>query len=201
MMRFMKKNVWLLRPLPHGNDCLNEFLEENFIAVGYPAGKNFSNLPYSELRNILKANDWEEGIGNVNTLVNAMQIHDLVIVPSTNKKDVYIGEITSDYIYAQDLDEDREGTGYPHQRKVSWFFNKQALLRSDLPDELRSSLRYPGAVADLTKHYLLVEQLINGEIINDNSDLHHQAWEVIEDLLESEDENIRLHAAMFILNK
>ncbi|AXI00548.1 hypothetical protein DV702_12950 [Sporosarcina sp. PTS2304] len=197
----MKKNVWLLRPLPHGNDCLNEFLEENFIAVGYPAGISFSNLSYNVLRETLKNNNWEEGIGNVNILVNSMQIGDLVVVPSTNKKDVYIGEITSDYVYSQDLDENREGTGYPHQRKVTWFFNKQALLRSDLPDELRSSLRYPGAVADLTKHYSLVEQLINGGIISIDSDLQQRAWKVIEDLLESDDENIRLHAATLILNK
>ena len=196
----MKKNVWLLRPLPHGYNRLSEFLSKNIIAVGYPAKQTFKGLSYSDLRKILVNEDWEEGIGNVNILVNSMSVGDLVLVPATNKKDIYIGKITSEYNHVSNLDDPEDPSGgYPHQRTVSWYFDKQPILRSDLPDELRSSLRYPGAVADITKHYTLVEKLINGETNDEQKDLEDRAWKVIEDLLESDDENIRLQAATFIL--
>lgn len=196
----MKKNVWLLRPIPHSYDRLNEFLDKNIVAVGYPAEQTFEGLSYSNLRQILANKGWEEGIGNVNILVNSMGIGDLVLVPATNKKDIYIGKITSEYKYVPSLDNPNDPNGgYPHQRSVTWFFEKQPILRSDLPDELRSSLRYPGAVADITKHYAILEKLINGETNNEFKDLKERALKVIEDLLESDDENVRLQAATFIL--
>lgn len=196
----MKKNIWLLRPLPHGTDHLDNFLEHNFIAVGYPVGETFKDCSYNDIRKLLAKFHWEEGLGNVNILVKDMKIGDLVVVPSTNKKDIYFGEITSDYVYNKDVDQDLEGSGYPHQREVKWIFDKKPLLRTDLPNELRSSLRYPGAVADLTKHVAIVEKLINGGISETMDSIEAHAISVVEELLESDNEEIRLKAAQVILS-
>ncbi|MEA0564474.1 restriction endonuclease [Lysinibacillus irui] len=196
----MKKKVWLLRPLPHGTDHLESFLQNGFIAVGYPVGQTFEDCSYNDIRNLLAEKEWEEGLGNVNILVKDMSIGDIVVVPSTNKKDIYFGEITSDYIYDESVDLDTEGLGYPHQRKVKWLFDKTPLLRADLPNELRSSLRYPGAVADLTKHTDSVNQLLNGSSFESIDNIESKAIKVVEDLLESEDEEIRLKAAQIILS-
>lgn len=195
----MKKNVWLLRPLPHFGDHLQKFLEKNIIAVGYPVGENFTGYDTNQIRKALQKKDWSEGIGNVNILVNDMTIGDLVVVPASNKKDIYFGEITSDYKYEFDLDKDIKGTsGYPHQRNVKWFFDKKPYLRNDLPEALKGSLRYPGAVADLTKHYEIVEQILHGDKVHE-TDLEKKAWLVVEELLESTDDMIRLKAAEIIL--
>lgn len=194
----MNKHYWLLRPLPHGTDHLENFLKTNFIAVGYPVGEDLSDFSFNDMRTILSKNDMEEGIGNLHSLVKGMSIGDVVVVPSTNKKDIYFAEIESDYIYDNTVDKNVEGLGYPHQRKVKWLLNKQSILRSELPDELRGSLRYPGAVADLTKHAQLIEQLINGTITEVTA-LETDAIDVIKELLNSKDDSIRLKAAELVL--
>ncbi|WP_338657117.1 hypothetical protein V6B14_23095 (plasmid) [Sporosarcina psychrophila] len=197
----MKSKVWLVRPLPHFGDHLSTFLEDDIIAVGYPVGESLKDADYEQIRSYLQVKGWGEGIGNVNILVNEMAIGDFVIVPSSNKKDIYFGEIVTDYVYREKLDEDLPGiSGFPHQRIIHWFFDKKPYLRSDLPEALKGSLRYPGAVADLTKHFDLVKQIVRGNGIPGYSDMETKAWAIIEELLESDDEQIKLKAAELIIS-
>lgn len=196
----MKNKVWLVRPLPHLGDHLYTFLDDDIIAVGYPVGVSLKDADYELIRSHLQAKGWGEGIGNVNILVNEMAIGDFVIVPSSNKKDIYFGEIVTDYVYREELDEDlRRTSGFPHQRSIHWFFDKKPYLRSDLPEALKGSLRYPGAVADLTKHYDLVKQIVRGNGTPGSSNLEDRAWAIIEELLGSDDEQIKLKAAELIV--
>ena len=198
----MKKRVWLVRPLPHFGDHLETFLKENIVAVGYPLGMDLADTDYEGLRALLQGKGWEEGLSNVNILVNEMSVGDIVIVPSSNKKDLYIGEIASDYIYVSALDEDiPEVSGYPHQRNVSWYFEKKPYSRNDLPEALKGSLRYPRAVADVTKHYEIVEQILQGGPSQQIPDIEKRALQVVEELLESKEESIRLKAAEIILTR
>jgi restriction system protein len=197
----MKVNVWLVRPLPHGSNHMQDFLEKNRIAVGYPVGKNLARFGYNQIRDFLQQHSWEEGIGNVNSLVHGMKVGDLVVVPDDNKKDVYFGRIDSAYIYEPSLDKDEAGSGYPHQRGVEWFFNKQPLLRSELPEELKGSMRYPGTIADLTKHYEIILNVINGDKQQNDPSLEEKALQVIKEYLDSEEPLLRLRAAEIILNK
>ena len=53
----MNKHYWLLRPLPHGTDHLEDFLKNDFIAVGYPVGENLSDFSFNDMRTILSKND------------------------------------------------------------------------------------------------------------------------------------------------
>ena len=198
----MKKKVWLVRPLPHFGDHLETFLKENIVAVGYPLGTDLTDTDYEELRTLLQEKGWEEGLSNVNILVNEMSVGDIVIVPSSNKKDLYIGEIASDYMYVPALDKDiPEVSGYPHQRNVSWYFEKKPYLRNDLPEALKGSLRYPRAVADVTKHYEIVEQILQGGPSQQIPEIEKRALQVVEELLESKEESIRLKAAEIILTR
>lgn len=125
----MKVNVWLVRPLPHGANHMQDFLKHNRISVGYPVGKNLTNLDYSQIRQLLEQHSWEEGIGNVNTLVNVMNDGDIVVLPDDNKKDVYLGEIDIDYIYEPLLDKNKAGSGYPHQRSVKCSLTKALFVK------------------------------------------------------------------------
>ncbi|WP_211656248.1 restriction endonuclease [Planococcus alpniumensis] len=198
----MKKKIWLVRPLPHFGDHLETFLKENIVAVGYPLGMDLADADYEEIRTLLQEKGWEEGLSNVNILVNEMSVGDIVIVPSSNKKDIYIGEIASDYIYVSALDKDiPEVSGYPHQRNVSWYFEKKPYLRNDLPEALKGSLRYPRAVADVTKHYEIVEQILQGGPSQQIPEIEKRALQVVEELLESKEESIRLKAAEIILTR
>lgn len=194
----IEKNVWILRPMPHGTNRMKQFLEKNFVAIGYPTGKSFKGKGYYEIRELLDQEGWSEGIGNVNLFVLMMNVGDYIIVPDNNKKDVYIGEITGDYSHDPSVDRPHQGH-YPHQRKVSWFFEKKPLLRSDLPEELRGSLRYPGTVANIAKHRSIVERLIQNESTTNQADtsrpLLTKAITVLEELLEDTNAEIRLRAA------
>ena len=131
-----------------------------------------------------------------------MNVGDYFIVPDDNKKDVYIGEIISDYYHEPTVDIPNEGY-YPHQRKVKWFFYKKPLLRSELPNELKGSLRYPGTIANITKHRSIVENLINIEsnTIQEekSSPPLDKAIQVLEKLLNDTNTEIRLQAAEAIV--
>ncbi len=195
----MDTRVWLVRPLPRGSNHMKDFLSKNIIAVGYPVGENLANCSYKQIRSLLKENEWEEGIGNVNTLVHAMNEGDIVVVPDDNKKDVYFGKITSDYQYVEELDENKPESGYPHQRKVEWYFEKRPLLRAELPDELRGSMRYPGTIADITKHHEYVFKTIKDPKLNSDSTLEQKAKKVLEEMLNHEDPEVKLRAVELIL--
>ncbi|MCC2414298.1 MULTISPECIES: hypothetical protein [Bacillus cereus group] len=197
----MKEKVWLVRPLPHGTNHMMEFLNHDFIAVGYPVGKNLKGFNYEEIREILEKHDYVEGIGNVNTFVNSMNPGDIVVVPADNKKDVFFAEIISDYTYKKEFDEDVAGSGYPHHRRVQWFFDKSPLLRSELPKDLQNSMRYPGAIADFTKYREVIKKILMGNKVLNIQSLEEKALKVIEELLDSEDSTVRLKAAEIILKR
>ncbi|WP_121616644.1 restriction endonuclease [Virgibacillus halodenitrificans] len=198
----IENNVWLVRPMPHGINRMKQFLDVGFIAIGYPAGMSFKDKSLSDLKEILEKEDCSEGIGNVNLFVNAMNIGDYIVVPDDNKKDVYIGEITSHYYHEPSLDKPNKGY-YPHQRKIEWFFEKKPLLRSILPEALKGSMRYPGTIANITKHRSIVENLLKTEehsidLIHSN-DILSKAIIVLEELLEDNNSDIRLKAAETIV--
>ena len=204
----MIQNVWLLRPLPHGSNQMGYFLEQDRIAVGYPLEKkNLQGLGYQEIRDLLKEKGWESGIGNVNRLVREMRPHDVVVIPDDNSRDVYFAEITSEYIYEEDLDEDVVGSGFPHQRAVKFFFDKQPVPRQELPERLLESLRYPGAVADLSKHAEIVEDILKGPRLGTKRQLNAtfdqllnvKLAHVLSRALDHEDIEIALRAAEILL--
>ncbi|MEK4566399.1 hypothetical protein MKX54_17150 [Alkalihalobacillus sp. FSL R5-0424] len=195
----MNKHAWLLRPLPHGNEAMQDFLDRDFVAVGYPLGLDLSDKTDEELKKLLEPKGWGEGFNNLKIVVKSMKSGDLVIVPDTNKKDVYFGTIESDYVYISRLDEDKDGSGYPHQRKVKWLFDKAPFPRLNLPEEIKSSLRYPGGVADISKHYEALSKLVAGDT-NTKSSLDEKALSILEELLDHENDEIRLNAAIGILN-
>lgn len=203
--------VWLLRPLPHGTNQMQYFLDNNRIAVGYPVGGSLANLSHDELRerlsNAPNNQDWTSGLGNVVRLVRLMKPGDLVVVPDENARDVYLAEIVSDYIYEPHLDVDQEGIGFPHQREVRWFLNKQPVIRNELPEALLKSLRFPGASAELTKHLPLIAEIIGDSSLMEpelqpdlNIDhLLDKALQVLEEALNSPDANVSLQAAEIVL--
>lgn len=199
--------VWLLRPIPHGSNQMKYFLDNNRIAVGYPVGGSLTNLSNEELRAKLRAieSSWESGIGNVERLVRFMKPGDLVVVPDENARDVYFAEISSDYIYEPALDVNQDGSGFPHQREVRWFFDKQPIMRNELPEALLKSLRFPGATADLTKHLPLIAEIVgfsSAEPDQTDSNIEHlinKALQVLENALDNPDVSISLQAADIIL--
>lgn len=174
----IKKNqAWMLRAKPHGNNRISEFLQDNIIALGWPKIGNLSKLTKNDIRKkILSNEDYKNEynttrklsmvVSQLQRFVNEMDIGDYVIVPDS--EDIYIGIITSNYIYHENLDNDNDG--YPHQRNVEF---KIHLKRNDLDQNLRESLRATMTLANLSEHINIVENLLDKVVL-----MHEQVNEV-----------------------
>jgi predicted Mrr-cat superfamily restriction endonuclease len=81
--------------------------------------------------------------------------NDLVVVPYED--DIYFAQVISDYFF----EPTKVNDGYPHQRKVKWL--KGPVSRSQLPDDLRNSLRAPMTAADLSRHINLIKNFLNDD--------------------------------------
>ncbi|MCR8747222.1 restriction endonuclease [Romboutsia lituseburensis] len=166
--------AWLVRPVPHGHNRINEFKTKNIIAIGWPLIGNLLGKSRSDMKNILQNEPYNltglslgNAYPNLDILVNQMNLNDLVLIP--NGDDIYFGKIDSDYIYDKSKDSDDEG--YPHQRKI--VFLHGPISRSNLPNTLRSSLKSQRTISDLSKHYDIIKQLSEGkdasELVDNNN--------------------------------
>ncbi|HWE95579.1 MAG TPA: hypothetical protein VG269_16560 [Tepidisphaeraceae bacterium] len=142
------KRAWVVRANPHGNRRIDEFLERNLVAIGWP---NLGNLARSDLVAIKSLLQKTKGYrkydnkkragdaGQLDTFVNRVIDGNYVLVPDPRNGAVFFGEFRGGYRYAQSKDNDIDG--YPHQRKVMWLFDRIPVPRNELPPALYSSLK------------------------------------------------------------
>lgn len=152
------KVTWLLRPSPHKIKRLDEFKNEEIIAIGWPCIGNLYGKSRDQIKNLLSGEPYNyvgsrlgQAASSINIFVNKMEVGDLILMPDGD--DIYFGRITIDYSY--DEEKDTYEKGYSHQRQVEWVINKAS--RKKLSDNLRKSLRYPKAIGDLSKHFDEIE--------------------------------------------
>ena len=113
--------AWVVRPYPHHIYRMQEFLDENMIAIGWPG---IGDLSFVRTRDDIEqalGTEYEssprqlgQAKGNLFRFVREIEPDDYVVVPDGG--DVYFGVVTSDYRYVVD-DEER---ACPHQRNVNW---------------------------------------------------------------------------------
>lgn len=154
-------NAWLIRPYPHKQPRLSEFLDNEIIAVGWPCIGDLKGKSREELKETLSKPPYRyEGLilGNayatIDIFVNQMKVGDLLLMP--NGDDIYFGIISSDYYRDPSVDNDKDG--YPHQRKAEWLKNTS---RKELSKELRSSLKVHRTAANLSHHFVEIDALIH----------------------------------------
>ena len=154
-------NAWLIRPYPHKQPRLSEFLSQKIIAIGWPCIGDLTGKSREELKETLSEPPYSyEGLilGNayatIDIFVNQMAIGDLLLMPDGD--DIYFGKISSDYYLESSVDNDKDG--YPHQRKAEWLKNTS---RKELSKELRSSLKVHRTTANLSHHYAEIDALIH----------------------------------------
>lgn len=159
----MKNNnsAWLVRPYPNETYRFREFKTDNIVAIGWP---NIGDLSYKPLKDeiddILSKEPYNlHGISRglasstISLFINSMDIDDYVLVPVKNR--IYIGKITSNYIYVPT----KEIDGYPHQRNVTWMASTN---RTDLSDDLRRLLKDRRTAANLSASLEEIKSIANG---------------------------------------
>jgi len=140
----MNQNCWLFRPYPHYLNRLNNFIELNIIAVGWPGIGDLSASDRADIDYRVRAKYGEEQLSNaVNTLFafkEKILIGDLIlVVPKVNDSEmIAIGQITSDYFLNPKYDD--YDIGYSHQRQVTWI--EKRFIRKDLPKSIYKKLGF-----------------------------------------------------------
>lgn len=155
-------SAWVVRPKPHGIDRLDQFLDQDVIAIGWNKVGDLNGSGEEEIREKVEtAWDWSahktgQSVGQIHRFANEISIDDYVLVPAGG--DVYIGQVDSEYRWEENQ---ADGKGFPHQRKVEWEFDGKPVSRSSLPGRLHDSLK--GRLTVFSADGDLVGEVIDSE--------------------------------------
>ncbi len=161
------KNYWAIH-MGEANKYATEAHDKSFIGIGWDKiGKNLSEFQqldkkefFATLEPIVKKAYDEETknissiIGNFFRFISLMKIGDIVLMPKTAEGIVYLGVITSDYVYAKDSDGECQ---YSHRRNMQWL---KTVDLAKLSDEFRKSLATPLTVISVSDYGEEIEELI-----------------------------------------
>lgn len=199
--RIKMRYAWILRPYPHGFYRVKEFLIKNIVAIGWPGIGDLSQCKSrDDIKEILQTyykysspQSLGQSAGNIYRFIFELKAGDYVIVPDGSV--VYIGMVKSPYKYDASVASDKEG--YPHQRDVTWLYEKKAIARNLLTGRVYDSLKgqqtiystYHDDIEDIVvnkRHYFTkqfnydlkaeyLKKLQNGLLRNINSNTFEEA--------------------------
>ena len=155
-------NLWLFRGDSEGNRCIDEFIKDGIIEIGWIKLGDMKHKRESLINSELTQAGYSTSnvtIGVINHFINNMHKGDLCLIPDDNK--IYIAKIDSDYFY----DETKKIVGFPHTRKVTFLNADQPIDMYDLPENLQKylqkSLDARNTVANLIHHKQLFINFMN----------------------------------------
>jgi predicted Mrr-cat superfamily restriction endonuclease len=197
-------NIFQIKTKPNGKERLNEFIQDNFIAIGWNGIGSLIDLSKDELRENLK-NRYEYSssssvgtdLGNIWTFVDTMDKGDVVLFHA-HQDDVYIVKV-GPYMHINALDNEIDAMA--HQRKFEVMnVVKHNQLNGKLQELLRNrnavtKFKYPIEEAELDSYVPSgkpVNTIINDEIIN-------QAFDILCKGLNSDEEAIRVQSAIALI--
>lgn len=130
-------NLFQFKTKPEGKEKASEFLNEEYIAIGWSKVSNMTTMSKEDIRETLASAYGYSGrslstnTGTVNTFRNVMRKGDVVLI--TQNGFVHIG-IIGDYEYHPDKMKD----GTCHRRSCEW---RKMVNKEELKEEVRSLLR------------------------------------------------------------
>lgn len=140
----MAQKAWVVRPYPHGKLRLQEFLTQGIVAIGWPKTGDLAGKSKSQIKEVLKEHYPAEGYslgqsaGIVDRFVNSLVDGDLVLVPISGA--VLIGRVCAGG-YKYNAAKATENEGYPHQQRIDWLNDKQAIPKKLMTGRFVCSLR------------------------------------------------------------
>lgn len=198
-------NIFQMKTKPHGVERLKQFLDEEFVCIGWPRIGNLQNVSKDEIRKRLEVAYQSSGhklgnmLGQVNCFVNAMQKNDMVLI--TEKDWVHIG-IVGDYDYQEIYDNNEDGRC--HIRSVDWIAREMINNCEGSIQRLLSNrntiCQYPEPIEQSgLQKYLDKQAPESKERESKLDDLFKAALEILEEELKSTDPERRLKAATELL--
>lgn len=198
-------NVFQMKTKPHGIERIQEFLNENFVCIGWPGIGELDQVGKDEIRSrlarIYKISGHQLGnkLGQVNCFVNTVRKGDIILI--TEKDWVHIG-VLGDYDYKENYDNDMHGMC--HTRPVEW---KTSVKINELEASIQQLLKNRNTICQFPdpvetsglEKYLNKQASISKTNSSKLNDLFEDALKVLEDELKSSDPDRRLKAATELL--
>lgn len=194
-------NIFQMKTKPHGIERVREFIEGNFVCIGWPGIGNLEQTSKDEIRNRLEKTYGYTGhrlgnaLGQVNTFINTMRTGDAVIIVERDR--AYIG-IVGDYTYEVEYDNTQDGMC--HRRSVEW---TDRILITNLESSIQKLIsnrnticQYPESIEESGLDKILGKKpSFNKEDSVKLDRLFREALTVLEEELKSTDPDRRLKAA------
>lgn len=210
------RQVFQLKNKPHGFDRGKQFLDGEFVCIGWPGIGNLEAADKRDIRRELERVYRYEGqrlgayTGVVNMFVNVVEPGDIILVPDSSI--VHVG-IAGPYQYVAEYDDEK--IGMCHRRSVEW---KATVAKASLDQKVLDFVKNRGTMTkfsgtlDETGLMALLEEnghdpfaVIEGKIyLNTTEEMFDEeivrtAKNVLLDSLNSDDPELRMKAAVEIL--
>ena len=199
-------NIFQIKTKPHGNERLNDFVQGEFLAIGWPGIGDLMGISKDELRKRLE-NEYSyessrslgNDLGNVWAFCNTMQEGDVVTFQG-HLDNVYIVKV-GPYEYVAKYDNE---IGMAHQRKFELLkVVKKQQLNSKVQELLRNrssitKFKYPIEDAELDLINIDMPVQYDSNLYVDE-DTIQKAMQILIDGLDSSSEEIRFKAAVELL--
>lgn len=192
-------NIFHIKTKANGIDMTQDFIEKSFICIGYSNIGNLSNKSKDEIKYSLEDNygyinsQLRYHANIVNLFINTIKKGDVVLINENNW--VHIG-IIGDYEYI--LENESKGTA--HIRPVYWI---KELEKDKLNNYVKDFLKSRNPLTKFPHPFDISElgTLIGSPtLIEEREFLRNEALKVVKNALKSENEKIRLQAALALLN-
>jgi predicted Mrr-cat superfamily restriction endonuclease len=195
--------VLIVRAKPHGTEREQEFLEGT-VSIGYPDVANVAGLSREAIQREVEIAYPDEKNRPTRAAVQIfnfsdLKIGDFVITPSLSTYAVHFFEVQQGYKFCPEFEE----AGNPHRCKVRFL---KTVVRNMLPRSLQDSLNAGRkAVTDITNQLPLIRRVLDldtvvlEEALKEISNAKSKLERTLEALLDSSSEEIRLKAAIALV--
>lgn len=200
MSKFQK--VLVVRAKPHNINKEEQFLD-GILSIGWPTKDTLEGKTREEVEEIIN-NEFDNvkqlDITQIMMFIK-LPIGSIVLTPSYKNRRIHVFETTSEYQFRQDFFEE----GNPHTIQANYL---STIEREEFPEVIRRSLKAARKpVTNYSKYEEEINEIVNkikqirkSEQIEKNADnSQNRAKQALEELLESDNEEIKLQAALALL--
>ncbi len=202
------KKIFVVRAKPHNINREDQFLGGT-ISIGWPTSESLNGKNRDDLEEFLKKAYPDITSMSITQIHNftTMPIGSIVLTPSYKNRDIHVFETIADYSYSSEWSV--EQIGNPHTINVKYL---KTLERSHFSEIInRALLAAKKTVTNFSKYSDEILMSIGEDTpgIHDtkefksaqNFETEIEARQTLKELLKSPDDEIRLKAALALLNK
>lgn len=198
-------DVVVVRAKPHLIDREDQFLAGD-ASIGWPDIGDLASADRTAIETALKKHYPSQAlsirVSQIHRFVN-LPVGSIMLTPSYQTRDIHVFRTTSTYHYRPEWEKE----GNPHTIAVE---HVRTVPRSAFPDQVqRALLAAKKTVTNFSKYEQLIYPIVSGNWVPQDQSDHDsstpdevaEAVQTLRELLKSEDDQVRLHAAVALVNR